>query len=626
MKRLLLLGASFAFAASSFAQLSWGTKIGQTYYDLQSNSSVGHRLVRNADGTLSATWIEHWDFLVAGTPDEPRGVRGFGYNHFDPASGWVYGVDGECWEVDNGCASSYIGWPEIVNIPSNGGDDEMVFSHLNGQGASGTPGISFTSRADIGTGTWSNTSTLHIDTLYDVNAMANDLGGTWPRMIASGNTIHGVACFANTGPNATTAVRDVNGIESPIRYYRSTDGGQTFDIKNYALPIDSTDLSFVGGDAYAIHANGNNVAITLGSGIDNDWLLLKSTDNGDTWTKILIADNHNITDTAFINPDSSVGVPVNDDAFSIVVDDNGVAHCFATMILAEPEEGGQYILNDSSGARLYYESDAAILYWKEGMAGPIKVAYPDYGYDTNPNDYSVPGGYRYGGFYQSYPTASFDASGNLFLIYSAIAEGTEFVNSTTNDIVGYNDLYMVYSLDNGATWCQTNDPINIAEDVFGQLGATPTQDDVFPSAVPKIGTDNIMHFTWQGDYNRPGLALVEDTHPNNEIQYIHYAGVDISALTGCNQVPIAVNSIADVKEKINFSILPNPAKEIANISADATINTVSLVNVYGQVVKTELVNAVNEYTLNVADVAPGMYVVRVETNEGTATQKLNIVK
>ena len=136
-----------------------------------------------------------------------------------------------------------------------------------------------------------------------------------------------------------------------------------------------------------------------------------------------------------------------------------------------------------------------------------------------------------------------------------------------------------------------------------------------------------MHFTWQGDYNRPGLALIDDTHPNDQINYIHYAGLDISQLDNTCNTPLIVDGIAkNIKKKINFSIVPNPAREIATISADAGITSVSLVNIYGQVVKTEMVNSLTTYTLNVANMSEGIYIVKVETTEGIATQKLNIIK
>ena len=628
MKKILLLIITLTVVELSFAQLSWGVKVGQTFYDLQSNSSVANRLVRNVDGSMSVVWIDHFDFLIA--PDnDPRSIRGFGYNHFDPTVGWMYGYnkpgdyDGECWGNNNGCGSAYLGWPEIINIPGATGDKEMVFSHFRGQN---TPGMSMTSRSTIGTGSWNNTITLSIDTVVDVaNNNIEDYGGTWPRAVASGNYIHMISCFA--GPNGNTPIVDDVGVENPIRYYRSSDAGQTWDLTNVVLPFDSSDVIRIGGDAYAMYANGNTVAITLGAGIDSDWLMLKSIDNGLTWTKTRILDNHDTTITSFQGTNGSRGVVTNDDAFSIVIDNNGVVHCFAAMAMTD-DQG--FIYRDP---QLFFQTGAGILYWKEGMNTVDTVAFPDYGYDGNSSNYDtkVPGQfYRYGNYFQSYPTASFDANGNIYLIYSSITEGTEFIFN--GDTSGFNDLNMVFSLDNGDTWCRTNDPINIAEDIYEKPGATPTEDDVFPSAIAEIGSDNTLHFIWQGDYNRPGLALVDDSHPNDQENYIQYANMDISGLNTCADVPVKGLNTAtigiqeNIKKKINFSIVPNPAREIATISADAGITSVSLVNIYGQVVKTEMVNSLTTYTLNVANMSEGIYIVKVETTEGIATQKLNIIK
>ena len=480
MKRLLLLGTSFVIAISSFSQgggLSWGTKIGQTYYDLHSNSSVADRLIRNNDGSMSATWTEHWDFLSL--TNDPTGIRGFGYNHFDPASGWVHGQDGECWQADNGCASAYNGWSEIINIPGATGDKEMVFTHFRGQSVIG---MSKTSRSTIGTGSWNNTITLGIDSVFDLTTNTWDLGGTWPRTVSSGNYIHMISCFAGDAV-ATPVVDAVDSVQNPIRYYRSSDAGQTWDMTNIVLPFDNDDILQVGGDAYAMHVNGSTVAITVGGGWDNDWLLLKSTDNGSTWTKTTIRDNHDL-DTAVTGTGGGVGGITNVDNFDVVVDDAGKVHCFSGMGFAS-NNGGifQVDASDYKDGGPGWQESLGILYWSEGMTEAKVVAYPDYGYDGDTADYSVVGSEFYGFVYQGWPSASFDASGNIYLLYSAAVEGTEFINTAESDTIAYYDIYMTYSLDNGATWCRTKDPINVAEDVYGQLGATPTQDDLFPSSV-----------------------------------------------------------------------------------------------------------------------------------------------
>ena len=610
MKRILLLGASIGMAMGSFAQtaLSYGTTIGNTYYDLHSNRSTGNRLVRTSDGDLSATWIEHWDFLT--TDNEPKpGVRGFGYNHYSAATnGWDHGMEGECWEESFGCASQYVGWPEMINLESTNGNGnlEAIINH--------TP-LKMTERADIGTGAWENTSELSIE--EDMGD--GDWDGTWPRAVVSGEYIHLIATSTDQG-----GFWDGTGVEMPCVYFRSDDGGATwsspmafdvmgpvvnevitptitydsigvdyvptfdtswwdtitngsftlggttFDADSYFMEdtvflslsgnpdtavfvysdtLTSTDtiatrlwfvvdsvattlydtiigadttyqndtvnlVTTVGADAYAITANGANVAVTFGGGLDNDWVVFESGDNGTSWDRTWIRDNHNLPAIDV----SAAGDPIvftNNSVFDIMIDDAGKTHVFAGMSMVD----GQFIYNDP---QFYKDSDGGILYWSNGMTDAVTVGTPDYTEDGDDSNYGITGGEFYGFFFAGWPAASYDADGNIYLIYSAVQEGTEYINPTTGDTVGYNELYMVYSLDNGATWCGKDDPINIADDVYGVSGGTPIEDDIYPVSVPKIESDGLMHFTWQADYSTPGLALYEDTHPNDVLNYINY--------------------------------------------------------------------------------------------------------
>ena len=56
--------------------------LGNTYYDLQTNSSPGRRIVLHSDGTVSAVWTT--------SPDAGTGYpnRGSGYNHYD-GTNWL---------------------------------------------------------------------------------------------------------------------------------------------------------------------------------------------------------------------------------------------------------------------------------------------------------------------------------------------------------------------------------------------------------------------------------------------------------------------------------------------------------------------------------------------------------
>ena len=726
MKKLLLLGFSMSLSMSMMAQignssLSYGTQIGQTYYDLQSNSATGNRLVRNSDGSLSATWIEHWDFLTVDNEPKP-GVRGFGYNHFDPSQSnkWLYEMDGECWEESFGCASQYVGWPEMINLENaNGeGNTEMVINH--------TP-LKVTKRSDKGYGSWSQTGEMGIE--KDMGE--GDWEGTWPRAVVSGNYIHLLITSTDQG-----GFFDGTGVENPCVYMRSDDGGVTwsdpmsFDVKDdvvqevitptvnydsigaYMNPqidsiwsdsvftgnfmiggvtfnadayfdtdtitltgsqdtiviitsdtLNSTDtiatrlwttvdsvsitmydtiigadttydtvevnrVNNVGGDAYAIHANGANVAVTFGDGNvggPNDWVLFKSTDNGDNWERTWVRDNHAIApiDT------SAAGSPIlftNNSNFDIFIDDEGTVHLFAGMTMGD-EEG--FVYNDPD---LYKDLDGGILYWKEGMVDAITVGTPNYLEDENGDDtkYNITGSAFYGHFFAGWPAASYDQKGNIYLIYSAVQEETEFINPTSGDTVGYNDLYMVFSVDNGDTWCRTDDPINIAEDVYGIQGGTPIEDDLYPISVPKVEADGKMHFVWQADYSYPGLALRSQNwpHPNDNVNYINYSYLNMSNMNTCADVPAGpINTIEDlINQTINFSLAPNPANDIITVSADINISKVTITNVFGQTVKMETGNNIKTYTVNISDLSSGVYVVKAETKEGIATQKLDVVR
>ena len=130
----------------------------------------------------------------------------------------------------------------------------------------------------MGTGTWIN-STITPDYLI------------WNRSATGGvdgNTIHMIAL---TEPAGGTWTGDtVNGLSGALLYYRSQDGGDSWDITDMQLPgNDSITHNGMSGDCYAITAQGETVVMAY----FNDWgdsYIVKSTDNGDTWTKTTFLD------------------------------------------------------------------------------------------------------------------------------------------------------------------------------------------------------------------------------------------------------------------------------------------------------------------------------------------------
>ncbi len=73
----------------------------------------------------------------------------------------------------------------------------------------------------------------------------------------------------------------------------------------------------------------------------------------------------------------------------------------------------------------------------------------------------------------------------------------------------------------------------------------------------------------------------------------------------------------------SFKLYPNPANGLVyiNTSNGAQLTTVTMVNLLGEVVATQLVNS-NATTVDVSHLAPGIYLVQVNSTEGMLTQRL----
>lgn len=83
------------------------------------------------------------------------------------------------------------------------------------------------------------------------------------------------------------------------------------------------------------------------------------------------------------------------------------------------------------------------------------------------------------------------------------------------------------------------------------------------------------------------------------------------------------SSIEEGETAETFSIYPNPAQNFVNISGISTMKSVKVLNLTGQVVYSNVVNG-QEVQINTGDMAEGMYLIQIETENGTSSQKLII--
>lgn len=74
----------------------------------------------------------------------------------------------------------------------------------------------------------------------------------------------------------------------------------------------------------------------------------------------------------------------------------------------------------------------------------------------------------------------------------------------------------------------------------------------------------------------------------------------------------------DVKNKLNISISPNPAKDFINIQSDGKIKSVEIYNLHGQKLITT-----TQKQINISSLSSGVYLVRIEDDKNnTATKKI----
>jgi hypothetical protein len=472
--------------------------IGTTTYDLQSNASVQNRIVVHADGTISAGWTMSQQYNTTYSD------RGTGYNFFDGTS---WGA-----QPTTRLESSRGGWPSIIAM---GSGKEASITHNTDNSY-----VNMTHRATTGSGTW----TEQILSSNDSNGVYRYM--IWNRSAVGGlnnETIHMVALTAPTGNGGTT----YNELDGALLYYRSQDEGVTWDRKDIQLPGMDTSM-FIGmsGDVYSIAAQGNTVVIAY----FEDWgdsFIVKSTDNGDTWTKTTFldfpVDKYAMDDGLDLDNDDTLDLVYSSDNYgAVILDDNGDAHVFYGIMMYLDDD-----LADASSS--WFPTTNGIAYWNESFgvdttpptmhAGDTSLWYsdmmndhwivnaPDLNGDGQVAGIDSVGGYSlYYASRASMPNAGFDAAGNIWLSFSGYTETAD------NGTQVFRHLYVTKSEDGGATW---KTPVNVTpHDAWNGM-----QECVFGSMNPTI--DDKLQIVYQLDFE-PGLAVRgdEDMVDNNDIVYL----------------------------------------------------------------------------------------------------------
>lgn len=552
--------------------------IGTTFFDFQTAGSTGRRIFTKGD-EVSAAW--HFGINTTGFPD-----RGTGYNHFD----------GEDWgplpslRIEDNFRGGY---PSFTVLEDG---TEVVVSHTL-VGAVWHLNIY---RKAPGSDLWEQS---------EIPSTVSTGGMVWAKIAtggADGQSLHAIAITLHQDFGGTP----YQGLEQHLLYYRSQDGGNSWDISDMIIPgCDSTFYNTIDSEAYGIDANGETVSI----GVFPSWgdaAIFKSTDNGETWAKNIILDhpldkydgNGYTIDDIPMDPNApdSLAIASTDGYCSIVVDDIGLTHVVY---------GNMYY--SGNGGFFYFPGTDGLSYWNEslGTGNAQTVAFTE-DFDGS-GTIEVAGIAGYFLSLTSMPSMGIDIAGNFYIAYSAFNE--LYINDEDNQ--NYRQIYVIASTDGGVTW---TDPYAAVNEETTDVDFIPFLEGVYPGIPKNIGSS--IQLIYQQDF-RPGLHVSGD-QDIAETNFIVYSELDEENLgiTSTNEPSLTLESV---------EISPNPTSGIVNI--DYVLNEsanveIGVFNFLGQnLIHSSIgIQTIGNHskTLELSDFSKGVYFVKIQADERIWTEKI----
>jgi hypothetical protein len=552
-----------------------------TKYDMQSALSSGSgRIYSYPDGTLGAVaMMSH----VGGSFSD----RGTGYNFYN----------GSSWNAQpvSRIESTRTGWPSYQPFGPAG---EIVIAHQT----SPAP-IKICTRPVKGTGSWTES---------EIPNLQGTIPMSYARMVTNGpdhTYIHVLA----------VASEAYNGVESPLLYIRSLDGGATWSEWMQLNGMTSTEYLSFRGDIYEwAQPMGNTIAFTAGY----DWqdqFLMKSTDNGTTWTKTIIwpcpynfwAGGDSVS--WFYCPDGTMG---------IALDQQGMAH----IVFGLQENMGY-----PDGSKFWAPYTDGVIYWNEYMPPFPEVLDPQtlfesgnyIGWVKDTSVFSPPSGVQLAYYYYismtSNPGISIDSDNNIFVIWSGV---TPLLDPSDFYLRHIFERTALINPDHSVSWHDsitdlTSDVLqyNWSECMYPEIAANSDDKIYVLFQEDELAGCYIWSFMWSGTY--PGQSTVTEN--------------DMIVLTpGKTGLYVGTDDKTDTKTSFSVSAnYPNPASDLTTVSI-MTVKPgnaiLEVTNLAGQKLitmeKNDLLAGTHRFLIDTGHLAHGLYFYTVKLNSEAVTRKM----
>lgn len=457
------------------------------------------------------------------------------------------------------------------------------------------------------------------------------IGCLWPHLVVGGpdgKTIHIIAITTPTGNNGTV----YQGVNGHILYWRSLDGGLTWDKKATIIPgLDNSKYTIHAADEYTLDANGSTVAICP-TPAWNDVIVFKSFDNGDSWENVLVrdfpdalenyagadGDSYTLADVGTPDPDApdSLAVFNPDGSASLLVDDAGEVHLFFGRMY--------YVDVDVAAGSSYYPGINGLIHWKESYgADNFQVITGALDYDGD-GQLNLSNGNEIAPYYvslSSMPSSGIASDGTIYMAYSALHE---LYPSGNDNMQFYRHVYIMKSADNGDSW---GDPLDVVDNPYiSDSSLIPFVENVYPM-MPRHVASNVG-IAYQQDYDA-GIHLLGPTADGN------HPYVDNTILwveMNPNEVPGFVSTFSPAKPSLEMSISPNPASQVTNLTLNLDRSdklNIEVFDLLGGRVLQQTMNASagrQVLTLHLDQLHTGTYTVRVSQGAQFGISKLIIAQ